>query len=487
MSDTRYTIELAKSGRSKCSKCKEPIQKGEMRIGTHSNNGDFEMSKWTEVGCFKLPRKYTSGDTKMSIADFVRTVLEDTTSEHILSKNVDEVIKKIEQASDPTVNKGSKRKSSETAAGSKGSSGNSLIAELKAAYEKEQQDLENETEPISKRSKSNRSALLDAYANFKDAKNADLQDILRYNRQVLKGTKEFMLAKVIDGVVYGRLSRCNLCGGQLKMREGDGPMIVECGGSFDESSQRRISCAFTCLAAEAPRWQPWYEKEPTEEQARAMDDLIEQYKEASGAPVITKSSKDDDTDLKTLIKSASKIDWELTSKQGIKSAVTGLECIFADKENVTKKRLDLPKDPKQARMKILETVNMNRDKTAEEMIAILIQEIGWAEVKAAQMAKKTAALAHSIQCEANAPIVAALQELAELYYKEGNRNAGSAYTKAVAAISSLKWKITEDNAQGLAKGKTKVPNIGKSTADKIFEFVTTGTIAKLDEKRADAR
>lgn len=231
-----------------------------------------------------------------------------------------------------------------------------------------------------------------------------------------------------------------------------------------------------------------------------MDDLIKKYEEAQGVPAESNYDKDgEDDDTKKLVQAVSQIEWDLTSKVGIKSAVNALHQVLvadnnSNKENnnatavatTTTKTLDLPDDAQQARMKILETVNMNRDKSADEMIPILIQEFGWAEVKAAKKAHKQAALEKTILCESNAGIVAALKELSELYMKEGNRNAGGSYFKAVGAISALNYAITEKNAKGLCKGKTKVASIGKGTADKIHEFITTGTIAKLDEKRADA-
>ena len=186
----------------------------------------------------------------MSVEDFVRGVLEDNTTEKVLSHNIDDVIEKIEKASMSSGKAG--RKSS---GGGKDYSGSSPIAKIKAQYEKEQKELADGKEPSSKKAKSNMSALLDAYDSYKDVKNAELQDILRYNRQVLKGTKDFLLAKVVDGTVYGRLSRCKLCGGQLKMKE-DGETI-ECGGSFDEDTQQRIECPFQSTAADAPRWKPW--------------------------------------------------------------------------------------------------------------------------------------------------------------------------------------------------------------------------------------
>jgi DNA polymerase/3'-5' exonuclease PolX len=46
-------------------------------------------------------------------------------------------------------------------------------------------------------------------------------------------------------------------------------------------------------------------------------------------------------------------------------------------------------------------------------------------------------------------------------------------------------EITADNAMSLSKGKTKIPNIGKASAEKMKEYMETGTIQKLEEKRAD--
>jgi DNA polymerase/3'-5' exonuclease PolX len=120
------------------------------------------------------------------------------------------------------------------------------------------------------------------------------------------------------------------------------------------------------------------------------------------------------------------------------------------------------------------------------MIPLLIGTFGYVEDKKKKASVKQDKLAESVAVPANAPIIAALQELAELYFKEGNRNAGGSYVKAVKALSELDYVITKDNALQLGKGKTKVAGIGKGTAEKIFEFFTTGEIAKLQEKRGDA-
>jgi DNA polymerase/3'-5' exonuclease PolX len=44
-------------------------------------------------------------------------------------------------------------------------------------------------------------------------------------------------------------------------------------------------------------------------------------------------------------------------------------------------------------------------------------------------------------------------------------------------------EVTSKNAMSFSKGKTKLPNIGKGSAEKMKEFCETGKIEKLEEKR----
>ena len=98
---------------------------------------------------------------------------------------------------------------------------------------------------------------------------------------------------------------------------------------------------------------------------------------------------------------------------------------------------------------------------------------------------KTAAMAGTCLNPANGPLLAVISELSSLYFKEGNGNAGGSYQKAAAAIAGLEVEVTADNSASMGKpGKNKVQNIGKGTADKMKEFITTGKIEKLEEKRA---
>ncbi len=58
------------------------------------------------------------------------------------------------------------------------------------------------------------------------------------------------------------------------------------------------------------------------------------------------------------------------------------------------------------------------------------------------------------------------------------------YNKVVTALKDLKAEVTANNAMSFSKGKTKIPGIGKSSAEKMKEFMESGCIAKLEEKRA---
>jgi hypothetical protein len=130
------------------------------------------------------------------------------------------------------------------------------MTELRDAYLARQQEQKEGKQPASKKVKSVDTARLDAYGKNQHLKVADLGDIMQWNRQYKTGPKNFLMEKVIDGEVHGRLARCPLCSGHLKLKE-DGSTVV-CHGSFDEGSQRRIECAYSGKPSEAPRFKPWY-------------------------------------------------------------------------------------------------------------------------------------------------------------------------------------------------------------------------------------
>ena len=53
-----------------------------------------------------------------------------------------------------------------------------------------------------------------------------------------------------------------------------------------------------------------------------------------------------------------------------------------------------------------------------------------------------------------------LKELSDLYFKEGNANAGGSYRRSSAAVRDCVYLLTEESAKGMHKGKSKVRERG---------------------------
>ena len=216
--------------------------------------------------------------------------------------------------------------------------------------------------------------------------------------------------------------------------------------------------------------------EPTKEEDEEMDRLIA---EAKGDLPPT----DGDPAVEQLVQKASKLNLELHNNEGIKKATAAIYALL----KTCKKAIDLPDDESDAKHRVGAMVAANRSQPVADIIRNLVAELGFREVKDDKAAKKQAALKDSCKCPENLAVVSAFQELAECYFKEGNRNGGVVHSKVATALQNLDFVITPENAMGLGKGtKTKVAGIGASSAEKIFEFVSTGKIDKLEEKRANA-
>lgn len=125
-----------------------------------------------------------------------------------------------------------------------------------------------------------------------------------------------------------------------------------------------------------------------------------------------------------------------------------------------------------------------QSKPAQDILSIIIEQFGFAADTSAGKAKRAELLESTCTVAANAPILMILLELKEMYEKEENGNPARAYNKVADVIKDLAFEITVDNVMGMSKGKTKIAGIGKGSAEKIKEFLETGTIAKLEEKRA---
>jgi len=263
-------------------------------------------------------------------------------------------------------------------------------------------------------------------------------------------------------------------GGRLKWNENFTKVV--CMGTFDEDRQIRIPCEVTYQGTDAPRWMPWFDEEPSEEQKLEMEQL---EKEAKGE-VDHDAQVDGDSDLGKLLKKAEDLKLDLSDSSAIKKTTAAVvEFLMKDGS------LDIPGDEKSLKMTVGKTLISNKDLPASDVIKLLAKHFGFAEVKKEKAKIKGTAVSESCACSANGPLVAAIDELSSLYFKAGNSNGGISYKKVVGALKNIDFEITADNALGLGKGKkTKVAGIGAGSAAKIHEFLSTGTIEKLEELRA---
>ena len=80
---------------------------------------------------------------------------------------------------------------------------------------------------------------LDAYEIYSKMKADQIKDFFRWNDQVVGGTKDVLVARVIDIHVNGRMMRCNDCGGKWKQSDKEDDSLL-CSGGYDETIGCRV-------------------------------------------------------------------------------------------------------------------------------------------------------------------------------------------------------------------------------------------------------
>lgn len=191
---------------------------------------------------------------------------------------------------------------------------------------------------------------------------------------------------------------------------------VFCSGYFDEELQVRQSCFYKAPAAEAPRLQPFYTEEPTEEEKEEMEAQWEASKAGSAEAVAVGK------DAKSIVaKLVSGIDeFDLSSGPGKKKASSDLVAAVTG-------IVDIPDDEAKARMAIGRIVMMHSNSSKDEVLEAIIDEFGLKAVNEEQSKVKAKTATTICACPANAPVLEAIMELSSLYFKEGNANAGKLY------------------------------------------------------------
>jgi len=317
---------------------------------------------------------------------------------------------------------------------------------------------------------------LDAYERYGKLKADDLKDILRWNDQKLAGKKETLVLKVMDCAMHGRLSRCNDCGGKVELKTMDEkgeqleePYVHYCKGNFNEDVQAFVQCGLTF---KNPTRLPFISKKPSDEESETISaENKAAYEAGQGKFSQEKGGK--------LTSNINFDDLDLSTMGDKKEASSRLLQACRDSN------IKLPADDSEARPLVGKLFLQNPGATPNELLNLCAADFGIAKT----VEQETAVgdnYAASCKVAENGPIYGCLSQLASFYYKEGNANAGNTYKKAMKAISELEYLITSENALGLGKNKTKVKDIGKGTAEKMKEFMDTGKIQKLEEKKAAA-
>ena len=231
---------------------------------------------------------------------------------------------------------------------------------------------------------------------------------IEYN--VNSKTPSFLMYSLPFSTIYP--IRCPTCfKGKLNLNEADAGLTILCKGYFNEEIQNRIPCQFTASATSAPRLPPWYSDEPTEEETEAMKAITEKHEALMDGGVSDVPPE--------LVKAAAKLEssWDTSDRKHAAQTIVDL-CTSG------KTKVDLPQDEKKARMAIGKLILANMDVTCAEILELVVKEFGVASVKEEAKAKQKSAFAGSCNVAANAGIVQAFQELGDLYFKDGNSNAG---------------------------------------------------------------
>lgn len=147
----------------------------------------------------------------------------------------------------------------------------------------------------------------------------------RWNLQLISGTKPILLARVMDGQLRGRLTRCPLCqGGKVAIREDSGT-TASCTGYFNDVKGIRISCSFQAPVEKCSRLHPWWTEKPSDEEMEQMTLLDDDSKTGK-----SKTSQMSTEAILALTHKVNALDWKTNTKVDIKAATAAMIAILAE-------------------------------------------------------------------------------------------------------------------------------------------------------------
>ena len=281
-------------------------------------------------------------------------------------------------------------------------------------------------------------------AKYNAMSTAELGQWLTANRVVRGANKAQMVARCVDGELWGAIPPCPRCHvGRLKVRYASpdahgGQGDWTCGGSYDDAIKTRVKCYFTAKPGELERlpWRDLHDPAPKPEKPAA-----------EFPPDFASFGNKDAADATKAI--ASKLGFQLPVENA--NAAIGAHLI--------------------------------KTKTAEgtwdgpAALASLRKEFPplTAEEKAG---------GPPARCPENNALCSCLDKLARLE-TQAKTDAFKirAYKSAAMEIRDLDYAITSGKLAAKA-GPTKVKGVGKGLGEKIDEFLETGTMSRIAELEA---
>ena len=286
-------------------------------------------------------------------------------------------------------------------------------------------------------------------AKYAAMSTTELGQWLKANLVVRPATKAHMVARCVDGELWGAIPPCPRCHvGRLKVHYASpdahaGQGEWTCGGTYDKDLNMRVKCYFTAKPGEVERL-PWRDLHDPAPDPRAP----------------AEAAADE---------AAAELPSDFASFE-FKEATAAIEYI------ALKHGFQLPSEYRRAAI----LGHLNATKTAEKT---------WDGAEALASLRKVfppltaedKADDPPARCPENSALAACLDKLARL---ETQANTDEfkirAYKSAANEIRSLDYAITSGKLAAKA-GNTKVEGVGKSIGEKIDEFLETGTMSRIAE------
>jgi hypothetical protein len=212
------------------------------------------ICRWKHPKCFAFPRnKKVEGVT---VEEFVEELVEKYSGDPPILQEEGEREQLIADIEFNAARGGSAKKKRDDDDGPAPEGSVARLKEMRASMQQEEDEAppKKKLKPLSEEDK----AKVDIYVQYEKAKNDELKDILRWNRQHISGNKDMLMARIIDGQMRGRLGRCPMCiRGKLSLENEKAEHAV-CHGFYNDDIGAHETCAYKCTIEEAPRKHPWY-------------------------------------------------------------------------------------------------------------------------------------------------------------------------------------------------------------------------------------